>query len=298
MPMPSSSSPLRIAVLGVGRIGSAYAFQLRHASGHDVTVIARPGSKRLQQLERDGAIIDQKGRSAPVRVSSVLDKAVHYDLVIVTVLAHQVGAVLPSLERSSAKCILFMFNMVDPDALRVRIGVERSAFGMQFIQANLDDDGRLTTKIGAGQKVILSSQSWVDMFNAAGLPATFEPDMPLWLRCHAPVCIAFESVSVAGVRSNGASWRDALILARGVRECFKLIRGLGYTIHPPSKRRLAGLPIAGVAALLWTVSRIRSFRELLATGEVECCALIDDLIAQAPLAKPPVKAALIQAMRP
>ena len=296
--MPSSLSPFRIAILGAGRIGSAYAFQLSHAGGHDVTVIARLGSKRLQQLERDGAIIDQKGRRAPVRVSSALDEAVPYDLVIVTVLAHQVGVVLPSLERSSAKCIQFMFNMVDPEKLRAKIGLERSAFGMQFIQANLDDDGRLTTKIGAGQKVILSNQSWVDMFNAAGLPATLEPEMPLWLRCHAPICIAFESVSVAGVRHNGASWHDALVLARGVRESFKLIKGLGYTLYPQSKRRLAGLPIAGFAALLWTVSRIRSFRELLATGEAECCALIDDLIAQAPLAKPPVRTTVIQAMRP
>ena len=35
------------------------------------------------------------------------------------------------------------------------------------------------------------------MFNAAGLPATLEPDMPLWLRCHTPMCVAFESVAVA-----------------------------------------------------------------------------------------------------
>ena len=85
--MPQSS-PLRIAVLGAGKIGSAFAFQLARTGGHDVTVIARPGSVRLGQLERDNAIIDIKGERASVGVSSELDEQVLYDLVIVTLLAH------------------------------------------------------------------------------------------------------------------------------------------------------------------------------------------------------------------
>lgn len=43
-----SSSPLRIVVLGAGKIGSAFAFQLARTGHHDVTVVARPGSVRLQ----------------------------------------------------------------------------------------------------------------------------------------------------------------------------------------------------------------------------------------------------------
>ena len=108
--MPASSSPLKIAVLGAGKIGSAFAFQLARAGGHDVTVIARPGSIRMQQLERDAAIIDVKGERASVRVSSVIDEQTPYDLVIVTLLAHQTDALLPALTRSAAKSIQFMFN--------------------------------------------------------------------------------------------------------------------------------------------------------------------------------------------
>jgi len=45
----------------------------------------------------------------------------------------------------------------------------------------------------------------LDVFNAAGLPALVEPDMPLWLHCHVPLCVAFESVSVASERGGGGA---------------------------------------------------------------------------------------------
>src|SRR5437764_563325 len=107
--MPSMISPLRIAVLGAGRIGSAFAFRLVRIGGHDVTVIARPDSVRLAQLERDQAIVDLKGERAAVRVASKLDEETPYDLIIVTVLAHQSYPLLPALRRSAASCIQFMF---------------------------------------------------------------------------------------------------------------------------------------------------------------------------------------------
>ncbi len=298
--MPASFLPLRIAVLGAGKIGSTFAFQLARVGGHDVTVIARPGSVRLQQLERDSAIIDVKGERSSVRVASMLDERTPYDLVIVTLLAHQTDALLPALQRSAAKCIQFMFNTFHPERLQNAIGVERCSFGMPFVQAALDGDGRLKATIGAaGQKTIMSQQRWVDAFNAAGLPSVLEPDMPLWLRCHVPLCVAFESVSVAGERrGGGASWGEALVLARGVRASFMLLKNLGYRVYPKSKRRIDSSPTWVVAAGLWFVSRIRSFRELLATGEAECCALVDALVASAPLAKPPVMVSDIRAMKP
>ena len=293
-------TPLRIAILGAGRIGSTFAFQLARTGHHDVTVVARPGSARLQQLQRAGAIINVKDEQARVRITDALDEQTPYDLVIVTLLAYQVDAVLPALQQSAAKGVLFMFNNFEPERLQTAVGKERCAFGMPFVQANFDQDGRLKATIGAaGQKTLLSQQRWVDVFNAAGLPATLEPDMPLWLRCHAPLCVAFESVSVAGERrGGGASWGEAKVLARGVQESFALIRGLGYQVYPRGKARLNGCPTWVVAAILWTMSRIRSFRELLATGENECRALVDMMASAAAQAKPPVRVPMIQAMKP
>jgi 2-dehydropantoate 2-reductase len=299
-PMPDPSSSLRIAVLGAGKIGSAFAFQLARAGGHDVTVIARPGSVRLAQLEKDQAIVDVASERASVRVASRLDEETPYDLLIVTLLAHQTEPLLPALRRSASHRILFMFNTFQPEELQAAIGSGRTAFGMPFVQATLDADGRLKATIGAGgQKTIISEQACVELFNAAGLPAALEPNMPLWLRCHTPLCVAFESVSVAGERrGGGATWSESLALARGIHATFAVIKSLGYQVYPQSKRRLDASPPWVVAAVLWFMSRIRPFRQLLATGKVECAALVDVVLSAAPSETPLMLVSAIAAMKP
>lgn len=300
MPTAILASPLRIAVLGVGNIGSTFAFQLARIGGHDVTVVARPGSRRLEQLRRDGAIVDVQGVRASVHVTDALDEQTPFDLVVVMLLAHQVDAVLPALRRSAAGCVRFMFNTFDPERLRDAVGPARCAFGMNFVQATLDADGRLKATIGAGgQKTLMDQERGAGLFNAAGLPAKVERDMPLWLRCHVPLCVAFESVAVAGVRrGGGAPWKEALALARGVHAGFELIKALGHPIYPRNKRLIDRAPSSMFAAVLWSMSRVRSFRELLATGRAECEALVDAIVAAAPQAGARVHIANIAAMKP
>ncbi len=171
---------------------------------------------------------------------------------------------------------------------------------MPFVQVFIDKEGRLRARVGsAGQKSKMDDQGSVEVFTRAGLPAVFEPRMLLWLRCHVPLCIAFESVSVAGSRrGGGASWQSSMVVARGVQESYTLLQRLGYPIYPPGKRWLKAGPICSVAGMLWFMSRIRSFRELLATGEIECRALIDAVASKASQAKPPVAGDLILAMKP
>ena len=291
---------LRIAVIGSGNIGSAFAFQLAQTSGHDVTVVARPHSARLHQLQRDNGIVNVAGGRAAVTVTDSLDERIAYDVVIVTVMAHQVDALVPALQRSAAHRILFVFNNFEPERLRAVIGTERCDFGMPFIQASLDQEGRLNAKIGAGgQKTRLSQQRWVDVFNAAGLPAVMEPNMLLWLRCQVPLCVAFESVSVTSVRrGGGATWTEAMVLARGVHESYALIQGLGQQVYPSGKAWLKASPYWVMAAVLWSVSRIKSFRELLAGGVEECRALINVMTSAANAENVRVDIANIEAMRP
>ena len=293
-----SATPLKIAVLGCGKIGSTFAFQLARA-GNDVTVIARPVSARLQQLRRDNGIVTVKGEMAEVRITDMLDEETPYDLVIVTVVAYQVDAVLPTLQRSKAKAIQFTFVTFEPERLQDAVGADRCSFGMPFVQAMLDKDGKLKPTISKSQKTIMSQQRWVNVFTAAGLPAAYEFDMPLWLRCHVPLCVGFESVAVSGEqRGGGASWGEAVRVAHGVKESFALIRGLGYEIYPKSKARISGLPTFVVAFMFWMFSRVKSMRELLATGKNECRALIDVMLVAALRTKLPITVAKIQAIKP
>ena len=73
--------------------------------------------------------------------------------VIVTLLAHQAEPLLAILKRSSAECILFMFNTFEPERLEAVIGSERCAFGMPFVQATLTPRAMLGDNVG-GQSFV------------------------------------------------------------------------------------------------------------------------------------------------
>jgi 2-dehydropantoate 2-reductase len=288
---------ISIAVVGAGRIGSTFAYRLARA-GNDVTMIARPGSIRLQQLQRDQGIALTSGERISTSVSSNLDESIEYDLIIVTVLAHQVDAVLPALARSRAKSIHFMFINFEPEYVVAAVGAERASLGMPFEQADFDDDGQLKTASGIG-KTLHGDKRWVELFNDAGISSVFEPDMPLWLRCHVPFTIALESISViAERRGKGASWSEAMTVARGMHGGWDVIKGLGHTIYPAPKAVMHASPTSLLALMLWSLSRVTSFRELLATGLNECLALLETMEKAAAKAKPAVSAKALMAMKP
>ncbi len=297
---PAAPSPLRIAVLGVGKIGSTFAFQLAHA-GHDVTAVVRPGSVRLAQLRRDGGIVLKTGESAAVPVADQLDEQVAYDLILVTMYDHQVEAVLPALRRSRAAAVQFMFVTFHPGRLRAAVGSDRASFGMPAVMARLDEEGRLSPMISSRQKTLHGDRRWMQLFIDAGIPSAFDPDMARWLRCHVPLTVAMESVCVAGVqRGRAASWQEAAVIARGTRAGYAIIRGLGGKVYPRSKRVIASLPVLVLAALLRLLSGIKSFRELLANGAAEARAHVDAMAAAGEEATPALAAAVaaVRAMRP
>lgn len=297
---PKTTRALTIAIIGTGSIGSAFAYHLARA-GHEVTAVARPGSTRLQQLQRDHGLVDKNGAHVALTVVDQLNPEVPYDLVLVTTLAHQVDAVLPALQAGKARCVQFMFNTFAPERLQAALGADRVSFGMPFAMAHLDADGILTSTVSPARKTLHGDQRWVDLFNAAGIPSAFEPDMLLWLRCHTPMCIAMEAISFAAVRrGGGASWGEAMIVARGTRAGFAVLKGLGHRLHPPPKVMIDALPTPLIAMMLWCISRVAGFRDLLATGVNECRALVDAVVAAGQGVDPPMPTAVraVAAMRP
>jgi len=143
---------------------------------------------------------------------------------------------------------------------------------MPYLQSNLDDHGRVSISVGGSSRQTLTSDpSCAAIFTAAGLPARHEDKMALWLRCHVPLGVAFESIAVAGKRrGKGAAWRRAQTIALGLSACYRLVRREGYEIYPVSKKRLDRLPVSLIATMLWGLSHVAPFRNLLATGEAEC----------------------------
>ncbi|WP_433932344.1 ketopantoate reductase family protein [Sorangium cellulosum] len=272
---------MKIVIVGPGGIGSTFAFQLARA-GHEVTVVAR--GKRLEQLQRDQAIVRATGERAAVRVSAALDATEAWDLVLVTVLASQVDAVLPALTASAAKSVMFMFNTFEPlRRLRDAVGPARFAFGFPAILATLDD-GKLTSKIVTrGMVTTVTDEAWAKVFTDAGIPAVVHADMESWLRTHAAFAVpAMVAIVTAHTRQAGLSWTEAMNLARAMEEGLRLVRQLGNTITPEPVARLSRLPTPVIATFLWTLSRVEAMRKLGAAGPGEPRTLIDAMAAAAP----------------
>ncbi|MEV5648244.1 2-dehydropantoate 2-reductase N-terminal domain-containing protein [Nocardia sp. NPDC052254] len=281
---PVDISPLRIAVIGPGGIGSTFAFQLAQA-GHDVTVVAR-GTRR-QQLHRDRAIVRTTGERAGVQVADQLDISTEWDLVLVTVLTSDVEQLLPSLSACAARRIMFMFNTFEPlDHLRSAVGAERARFGFPSIVAGIED-GRLASNILSRGTTTVSDPGWAKVFSAAAIPSAAHPDMQSWLRTHAAFILpVLLTGAMAAQRGRGVDYADARRLARAMREGLRLVRDLGDAITPRPIALFAHLPIPFVAALLWSASRVEAFVATCAVApKDEPNALIDEMnaVAQQPL---------------
>lgn len=281
---------MQIAIVGTGAIGSSFAYQLARA-GHAVTVIAR--GARLEQLQRDGAIVLVSGDRAAVQVSAALDASTPYDLVLVTVLAPQVGSVLPALRASAATTVMFMFNTFEPlDPLRDAVGAQRFAFGFPGGVFALLRDGKLEKQIRSGTTT--GDARWAKAFTDAGIPTVVEQDMHSWLRSHAALVIPLMAIgTVVLQRGAGISWREAGAYAAAMETAFRIVRELGNAVTPSAVLTVSRLPRALVKALLWAMSRTRTLRDLGVLGPAESRMLIDMMTAAAP-----GKTAALLAIRP
>lgn len=283
---------MKIAIVGTGGIGSTFALHLAQA-GHEVTVVAR--GKRLEQLQRDRAVVTTSGQRAAVQVSAVLDTTVGYDLVLASVLAAQVDGVLPALTASAARKVMFMFNTFAPlDRLRDAVGAARFAFGFPAILASLDD-GKLTSQIVTQPfSTTVTDAAWAKIFTDAGIPTVTHADMQSWLRTHAAFVVPAMIASVRSyTRQAGISWSEAMSLAVAMDEGFRLVRHLGNSITPPPMVWISRLPKAAMATFLWTMSRVEALRKSGAAGPGEARALIDEMSAAAP-----DRTATLRAQRP
>lgn len=287
LPTRSYRRIMRIAILGPGAIGSTFAWYLARA-GHDVTVVAR--GERLGWLEKERAIVRGDGERAAVTVASALDTTVVWDLVLVTVLAPQVAAVLPTLRASAARWVMFMFNTFEPlDPLRDAVGEDRFTFGFPGGVFTLLIDGRIHPQVRAGTTVMHAR--WAQVFAAAGIPTVVEPDMHGWLRTHAAAVAPLMALGVISfARGAGVSWSEAGAYTAAFQAGFGIVRALGHEPRPAVLGTLSRLPRVVVTAMLWAMSRTKMSRDLGALGSAEPRMLIDMMSAAAPRLAAPLRA--------
>jgi len=271
---------MNIAILGTGAIGSAFAYQLAKA-GHSVTTIAR--GKREQQLRRDNGVVLSTGERATVEVAGELDVSRPYDLVLVTVLAPQVAAVLPALQASAAKQIMFMFNTFESlEPLSAAVRPERFLMGFPMgILGRLLDDGSLKYRVQSGTTV--GDSAWAKTFTDAGIKTDVELDMHSWLRAHAALVIPLMASALSVVkRGGGNTWSEAGAYADAFDAGFRIVRELGHPIRPGFVAVLAGFPTFVLRFVIWAMSRTQMQRELGLLGPAEPRMLIDMMTAAAP----------------
>jgi 2-dehydropantoate 2-reductase len=275
-----TTQPSKIAIIGAGAVGSAFALQLARA-GHDVTVVAR--GSRLAQLQRDGAIVTTAAERVPVQVSAALDPTIAFDLVLVAVLASQVDPLLPALAASKARTVMFMFNYFAPLApLRDAVGAARFAFGFPAVLARLEE-GRLASQFFArGIRTTVTDAAWARLLTDAGIGSVVHPEMEAWLHCHVALVVPLmTAAALAHTRGAGVSWAQARSLARALNEGFRVVRELGHAITPAPIAALSRMPMPLTTLFIWTVSRLDAVRQMGAAGAGEARTLIDAMTAAA-----------------
>lgn len=186
------SSQLRIAILGGGQIGSAFAFHFARNARHEVTIIARPNSARLAQLQRETGIVTTTQEHASTLICDALDESIPYDLVLVTVKDYQVKALLPALTRCAARKIHFMFMTFEPERLRQAVSPERAVLGMPFLQSDFDANGHLKMSVGK-RETLTDDPEWAHLLRLRGC----QPGMSLKWPCGFAVMFRWVSLSKA-----------------------------------------------------------------------------------------------------
>lgn len=195
---------MKILILGAGVIGTTYAWQLSNA-GHDVTLFV--GKSNQEKIRRDGIHIrcrdERKKNSAPIEttyrpvVADELNSQDDYDLIIVSVRAHQLEDILPILAESSDKADILFFcnNWWGEEKIRKFLPAEKYLFGFSRlvggwrteggVECVIFDNPELATMLGEQDGQITPRlQKLRDTFEKANLKPVISQDILGWLVIH------------------------------------------------------------------------------------------------------------------
>jgi ketopantoate reductase len=195
---------MKLLILGAGVIGATYAWQLSNA-GNDVTLLAR--KPNLERLRKEGIHIrckdERQKKAPPTEIAyhpSVVDELRaqdKYDLIIVSVRAHQLEDVLPMLAENSGKADVLFFcnNWWGEEKIRKFLPAEKYLFGFSrlvggwrtenHVDCIIFDNPELATVLGESNGQITPRlQNLREVFEKANLKPIVSEDILGWLAIH------------------------------------------------------------------------------------------------------------------
>ncbi len=301
---------MKILILGAGVIGTTYAWQLSNA-GHDVSLFVRK-SKR-EQVEKEGIHIRYKDerikKSEAMEVTYhpvVVDQFMaqdHYDLIIVSVRAHQLEQVLPELAAyaGSTEILFFGNNWWGEERIRKFLSPEQYLFGFSRlvggwrsdngIDCIFFDNPELATMLGEKDgQVTPRLQKLYDLFEKASLRPVASPDILGWLSIH---YVEFLGV-IGGIRqassfdayvNSSELIKDSILATRESLNVCKA-RGVDFKKAAPSNIRIIeNTPIFLLTPLVKMQYRMPSikqfFEENIEHGMDEISQQFCDVISEA-----------------
>ncbi len=207
----------RIAVLGAGGVGSAYAGLLARA-GRDVVLIGR-GSAHIRQVATHGLTVrPPQGDPWTVEVDTWLTAedvpARSVDLMLVLTKAFDTGAAVSSVAHALTPdgVVMSPQNGLGCDASLARaVGGERTLVGVTTVGATLQEPGQISVSVSTAAGESLThvgttaiatgghrAAELVELLTSASLPAVHSPHVaiPIWeklaLAAMSPVCAVLQ----------------------------------------------------------------------------------------------------------
>jgi 2-dehydropantoate 2-reductase len=252
---------MRVLVIGAGVIGTVYGAQLA-AAGHPVSVLRH--GRRTDEVARLGLVardvVDQTSQTAPVELAPEAG-AGSYDLVLISVWATQLPAVIDDLRRlSGAPALLFFGN--NPTGRAALPGDLPGTVHLGFpgIGGSMADGAaeylRLpqqptTLQTGGGPSVA----QFEAVLHSRGFAVARTPEMDGWLAYHA---VFVASVAAALSRCQGsavelAAHRSTVrLMCRAIEEGFRALRRAGVQGVPRNLRTLHLPVLRPVAVRYWS----------------------------------------------
>jgi ketopantoate reductase len=300
---------VKILILGAGVIGTTYGWQLSN-KGHQVTLFVRQENRAT--IEQAGIHIryrdQRKKQDTPTDVvyrTSVTDELLPqagYELIIVSVRAHQLDKVLLLLADNAGKADVLFFgnNWCGDERIRKFLPADQYLFGLSRlvggwrtgnqVECIFFDTPGLETMLGEKDgRVTPRLQGLMDMFQQADLRPAISHDILGWLAIHYMEFLGaiggiLKAGSVSAFAHQPSTVQEAILATReGLDVC--RARGIDLKRAAPANIRLIDrLPVFLLRMLVQQQYRTPSiqqfFEENIAHGMDEISCQYDDVVAE------------------